>query len=379
MVWSRVVSFASVLACLGCLAPALAPHAQAANAKKYKVFLSMSYTGEAWQEQSKNMLLALTRSKDYKNKVDFEIEVAGADAQKQIQQMNSMIEAGANIIISYPISPTALNRTVKRACAQGVVVMAYDSTIDEPCAHNVHVNNTDQARTQAEWTVKILHGKGNVLMIDGVSGTSANDLRVKAMKETFAKSPGIKILAEEDGQWSMPGARNAITKVLAIHKWQEFNAVVAQTGCYVVGQMEDEAGIPDDKKIPCAGAAANGTRLQMLPAGTKADGATGSYRPMGFPGFSYEVPNTIAATALKAAIDQLDSKAKLPHDIWLPLTNRTNADFKLCTTGSWVEMHAGCNVFTPKLVPDPAWNASVYSPDLPQLGIRAAMDGTPEE
>jgi ribose transport system substrate-binding protein len=377
MTWSQPKSIASAALALA-LTTAIAPAAQA-ETKKYKVFLSMSFTGSTWQEQSKNMLLALAKSKDYKDKVDVEVQVSGPDPQKQIQQMNAMVEAGANIIIAYPISPTALNRTVRRACDQGVVVMAYDSTIDEPCAHNVHVNNIDQATTQAEWLVKAMNGKGNVLMIDGVSGTSANDLRVKAMKAVFDKTPGVKVLAEEDGQWTMPGARNAITKSLAIHKWQDFGGVIAQTGCYVVGQMQDEAGIPDDKKIPCAGSAANGERLQMLPADTKVEGANGSYRPMGFTGFSFEVPNTVAAIALKNAVDELDGKTKLPHDIWVPLTNRTNADFKLCKTGSWEEMHAGCNVFSPSLVPDPAWNASVYSPDLPQLGVNAALSATPEK
>jgi ribose transport system substrate-binding protein len=58
-----------------------------------------------------------------------------------------------------------------------------------------------------------------------------------------------------------------------------------------------------------------------------------------------------------------------------PVTNDT---IKLCATGSWAEMKAGCNTFPPSLVPNPGWYASIYSPDLPEVGFQAALVGEPE-
>src|ERR1700735_3963134 len=124
----------SVLAAGIAAAPAV--HA----AQKHKIFLSMSYVGNDWQTEAANMVKAMAATPDLKDKVDLEVQVAGTDAQKQIQQINSMVQAGAKAIVIYPISPTALNRAIKNACSKGVVVAAYDGEVTEPCAHNVTID-----------------------------------------------------------------------------------------------------------------------------------------------------------------------------------------------------------------------------------------------
>jgi ABC-type sugar transport system, periplasmic component len=125
----------------------MAPSAQAAD-EKFKIFLSMSYIGNDWQAEAANMLKAMALHKDYADKVDLQVQVAGPNAQKQIQQINSMVQAGADAIVVYPISPTALNNAVKNACAKGVVVIAYDSIISEPCAYNVHMTRSSGASSR---------------------------------------------------------------------------------------------------------------------------------------------------------------------------------------------------------------------------------------
>ena len=93
---------------------------------KHKVFLSMSYIGNDWQAEATNMVKALALSKDFVNKVDLQVQVAGPSAQRQIQQINAMVQAGAEAIVVYPISPTALNQVVKNACDKGVKIFAYE-------------------------------------------------------------------------------------------------------------------------------------------------------------------------------------------------------------------------------------------------------------
>src|SRR5580692_6746038 len=82
--------------------------AQAAD-KKFKIFLSMSYIGNDWQAEAANMVKAMAAHKDFADKVDLQVQVAGPNAQRQIQQLNAMVQQGAQAIVVYPISPTALN------------------------------------------------------------------------------------------------------------------------------------------------------------------------------------------------------------------------------------------------------------------------------
>lgn len=346
-------------------------------AEKYKIYLSMSYIGNDWQAEAANMVKALAGSASMRDKVDLRVQVAGPNAQKQIQQINAMVQAGAKAIVVYPISPTALNEAVKAACAKGVVVVAYDGVIDEPCAYNVHVDQYEWGKLTSQWLVDKLGGKGNVVMITGVAGTSVDTLRNKAAKEVFAKYPGIKVVADANGMWSQAVARTELSKIVATHPWDTIDGIWMQAGCYTATAMQSEAGIPDDKLRPCAGEGSNGHRIQMLPVGTKVDGANGTYRPMGLQSISASSQVTPGAMALKMAVDVLDGKTVDKLKLLSPGAV-TNATVKMCDTGSGEELKAGCNAFPPAIVPNPGWFASVYLADLPEVGFQAALVGQPE-
>ena len=358
---------------MGCL---LGGAAQAAD-KKFKIFLSMSYIGNDWQAEASNMLKAMAAHSNYADKVDLQVQVAGPNAQKQIQQINSMVQAGAQAIIVYPISPTALNTAVKNACAKNVVVIAYDSIISEPCAYNVHIDQKKWGQASAQWPADKLHGKGNVVMVNGVPGTTVDTLRIEGAKEVFSRYPDIKIAAEVVGMWSQAVARTELSKVLATRSWDQIDGIWVQAGCYTANSMQIEAGIPEDKLRPCSGEASNGGRIQMLPKDTKVEGANGTYRPMGAPRWSSGSQNFTGALALKLAVDKLEGKT-IPQLTDVPQNIVTNETIKLCQEGSWVEMKAGCNVFQPAIITNPGWFASVFSETTPEVALNAALVGQPE-
>lgn len=373
---SRVRKFAAgALAAVAGMA-LMAPAAQAAE--KFKIFLSMSYIGNDWQAEAANMLKAMAVHKDYADKVDLQVQVAGPNAQKQIQQINSMVQAGAKAIIVYPISPTALNNAVKNACAKGVVVVAYDSIISEPCAYNVHIDQKQWGNKSAEWLVDKLGGKGRVVMMNGVPGTTVDTLRIEGAKEVFAKHPEIEIVAEANGMWSQAVARTELSKILGTRDWDQIDGIWMQAGCYTANSMQNEAGIADDKLKPCAGEASNGGRIQMLPVGTEVEGANGTYRPMGAPRWSSGSQNFTGALAFKLAVDKLEGK-EIPALTDVAQNIVTNENIKLCEEGSWQEMKDGCNAFQPAIIPNPGWFASIYSDLTPEVGLNAALVAQPED
>ena len=351
--------------------------ASASAQDRAKVFLSMSYIGNDWQAEASNMIKAMAASPDVAGKIDLQVQVAGANAQKQIQQINAMVQAGAKAIVVYPISPTALNQVVKNACAKGVMVIAYDAQITEPCAYNVSIDQEEAGRSTAEWLVGKLGGKGNVVAITGVPGTSVDTLRTKAAKAVFARNPGIKIMAEAPGMWSQAVARTELSKILATQSWDKVDGLWMQVGCFTANQMQLEAGAADGTLKPCAGEGSNGGRIQMLPKDAPVEGSNGAYRPMSAPRFSYASPPYSGAYALRLVVDKLDGK-DVPQTTVLPLPIVTNETVKLCRTGTWQEMAEGCNVFQPSAVSNPGWFASIYSAKTPEVGLKAALSSEPE-
>ena len=346
--------------------------------KPYRIYLSMSYIGNDWQAEAENMIKAMAVSPALRNKVDLHVQVSGPNAQRQIQQIDAMIQAGARAIVVYPISPTALDPVIRAACARHIVVIAYDAQVTAPCAYNVHIDQRRAGRVTAEWLAKKLNGKGNVVMMTGVPGTSVDKDRTDAAEQVFKKYPGIHIIAKGVGMWSQPVARTELSKIVATHPWNDINGLWMQVGCYTATAMEKEAGIPDAKLRPCAGEGSNGHRIEMLPATKTVHGAQGPYTPLDVPSISYASPPYSGALALKLAVEKLDGK-NIPKNTILPLPLVTNGTIELCKTGTWENMKAGCNVFQPTAVKNPGWFAAIFSNATPGLGLQAALDAKPEQ
>ena len=112
---------------------------------QYRVALSMSYSGNDWQGEAAN-LLKLTAAKDPRI-TEFKQYISGTQAQNQISQLQQMILKKFDAIVIYPISPTALNQTIKQGCEAGILMMTYDAQVTEPCAHNI---TFDQQRLNAD-------------------------------------------------------------------------------------------------------------------------------------------------------------------------------------------------------------------------------------
>lgn len=368
--WSFLIALLALVLTCGLLSS----NAQAAG-KKYNIYLSMSYIGNDWQSEAKNMVSAM--AKYYSNKVNFHVQVAGTNAQKQIQQINGMVQAGADAIVVYPISPNALNAVVRHACQRGVVVMSYDSKITANCAHNVTINQRKAGRKTAQWLADQLHHKGKIVMVTGVPGTSVNKERTAAAMKVFKKYPKLHIIAKPVGMWSQAVARKKLSQVVATHGWKNINGLWMQIGCYTATSMELKAGIPENKLRPCAGESSNGHRVQMLNPGV-VKGASDTYKPVGLNSISYGSPLYSGALALKMALQKLDGQRQsLPHQTTIPLPLATSDQMKLCKTGSHKDLASGCNVFDPSKVP-PGWLADIYSKKTPELGFQAALNAKPE-
>ncbi len=375
MEWMKRILTLSLVAVFGFV---LGVVPQLVEAKeKHKIFLSMSFIGNDWQAEAANMIKAMAAHSSMADKVDLQVQVAGPNAQRQIQQINAMVQSGADAIVVFPISPTALNNVVKNACAKGVLVFAYDAEITEPCAYNISIDQEEAGRVTAEWLVKQMGGKGDLVVITGVPGTSVDTLRTKAAKEVFAKHPEMNIISEAVGMWSQAVARTELTKILATRKWDDIDGLWMQVGCYTANAMQLEAGKKVEDLIPCAGEGANGGRIQMLPADAKVEGGDCPYCPMNAPRISYASPPYSGALAVKKAVQALEGK-EVPKRIDLPLPIVTNETIKYCETGSWAEMKAGCNAFPPSLVPNPGWFASIFSEETPEVGFAGALVGQPE-
>ena len=108
-----------------------------AGGDKYVVYMSSLNIGNAWQEEAVNLGSAEALMSPYSDCVELRTERTEPDPASQISQIQSMTAAGADAIVTFALSPTAINATFKESCDAGVTVVIYDATVTEPCAYNV--------------------------------------------------------------------------------------------------------------------------------------------------------------------------------------------------------------------------------------------------
>ena len=342
---------------------AMAGLAQPAPAAEppYKVFLDMSYSGNTWQAAAANGIKALAATPPYDKQVEFKTVISGTDVQRQISDLQSMIAAGANAILIYPLSPTALNRVIRQGCEKHVLMFTYDATVTEPCAYNVSNITARYGANSAQWMANQMGGKGELVFNHGVAGTAVTKTYDEQAYYIFGKYPGIQIVAEFYGNWNDGTSQEEVSKILAAHP--HISAIWTVDGTY--GSLQAVIKNRPDQLVTIAGQSNNGYRLLIADPAMQAKGLTG---------VSSSAGPAVGGYAFKVMMEMLTGKQKLTaHNIEYPLPWAEPQDVKVCA-GELFEN--GCNTFPAGKVPPLFIDTSLNGTLLPELSLAAVQNGT---
>jgi ribose transport system substrate-binding protein len=157
------------------------------------------------------------------------VQNAGPDVNTQIAQIRNLIASKVNLLLVNPNSGTALNPVLTEAKNAGIVVIVYDQPVKPPeGVLNVWMNQVWWEAPLAEWLVKQLNGKGNIVYISGIADQPGNIARDQAADEVLAKYPGIKLLTKANGNWDQAAAQQVMTDLLA--SFPTIDGVLTQDG-----------------------------------------------------------------------------------------------------------------------------------------------------
>ena len=146
----------------------------------------------------------------------------------QIQQMRQLVDRGVDALIICCSNPTALNETVKYAYDKGVPVFSMVGYVTSPYAVNSSTNFVVTGRKMGEWLVDEIGKKGNVLVVEGIPGTSTSDSLDRGIKLGLKTAPDVKIVGDVAGMWTDQVAQAEVQKWLANHPG-ELDGVVVQS------------------------------------------------------------------------------------------------------------------------------------------------------
>ena len=131
----------------------------------------------------------------------------------QIQQMRQLVNQGVDALFVCCSNPTALNQTVKYAYNKGVPTFSFTGYLTSPYSVNSSVNYQLAGFEIGKAMAEELGGKGNVLIVEGIPGTSASDSQDRGVKAGLATAPGIKIVGDVAGMWTDQIAQGEVQKM----------------------------------------------------------------------------------------------------------------------------------------------------------------------
>ena len=146
----------------------------------------------------------------------------------QIQQIRQLVDQGVDAVIVCCSNPTALAPSVKYAYDRGVAFFSFTGYVESPYAVNSS-NNYQLGGFQASKALaEQLGGKGNVLVVEGIPGTSGSDSQDRGMKAGLKAYPGIKTVGDVAGMWTDQIGQAEVQKWLATHPGQ-LDGIVVQS------------------------------------------------------------------------------------------------------------------------------------------------------
>ena len=165
------------------------------------------------------------------------------DLTLQLNQLNGMIDQDVDAIMPDPVSATALGPIISRANEKGILTVITNDPAAYPDIITICGDNYTWWEIQVKWLAEKLGGKGDIVVITGVPGNTADILRVRAMEDVLKDYPEINILADAPGWWDGAKAQEAAATLLAsypkIDAWliQDVMAEGVLRACEAAGRI----------------------------------------------------------------------------------------------------------------------------------------------
>lgn len=203
---------------------------KAPDAPPWTIGYASSYAGNTWRAA---VMDRLTQDIFPKWKAmglvdDVIITQSNLNDSVQIQQMRQLVDQGVDAIIVCCSNPTALNATVQYAYERGVPTFSFTGYLTSPYSVNSSVNYQLAGYELGKWMAEEIGGEGNVLVVEGIPGTSGSDSQHRGILAGLDEYEEVEVVGEIAGMWTDQVAQGEVQKWLATNPGQ-LDGIVVQS------------------------------------------------------------------------------------------------------------------------------------------------------
>lgn len=160
------------------------------------------------------------------------------DASRQNRQVKEMIKDGVDGILLIPQNSKECVSAVDAAKESGIPLISVNTKVDsDKITAYVGPDDMEAGELVATAVVKELNESGNIVIIEGPSGQSAQIERMKGIKNVVKDYSNIHIIAKKTANWSRMEAKSVMQKWL--QTFDHIDAVIAENDDMAFGALEE--------------------------------------------------------------------------------------------------------------------------------------------
>lgn len=176
--------------------------------KRAKYIIGVSQCSEdIWRNQQNS---ELRMEANFHEGVELRFVSAHDDSKLQSQQIGDLVKSGIDLLIVAPNQRSSVSPAIDRVYDKGVPVIVFERKTDsQKYSAFVSADNYEMGRQMGRYVVNRLNGKGRVMEVLGLEGSSPAEERHKGFIDAL-KETGVEIVATIQGDWTETKAYEAV-------------------------------------------------------------------------------------------------------------------------------------------------------------------------
>ena len=218
---------------------------------------------DSWRHKMNDEIL---REAMFYNGVSVEIRSAGDDNSKQAEDVHYFMDKGVDLLIISANEAAPMTPIVEEAYQKGIPVILVDRKIlsDKYTAY-IGADNYEIGRSVGNYIASSLKGKGNIVELTGLSGSTPAMERHQGFMAAISKFPDIKLIDKADAAWEREPAEVEMDSMLRRHP--KIDAVYAHNDRIAPGAYQAAKKVGREKEMIFVGIDAlpgKGNGLEMV-------------------------------------------------------------------------------------------------------------------
>lgn len=199
----------------------------------------------------------------------YEVVILNAEqkADLQVSQVETMISDGAAAIVINPVDKVGSAPCIQACVDAGIPVITVNTMVENQDLVTAHVGADDyEAGTlQMQAALELIGGRGNIAVLHGTLGHSAQVTRWAAYQDVVNATEGAKIVADQDSKWKTDIAQT-ITENW-IQSDMDLDAIVCNNDTIAMGAANAIEASGKTGEIQVVGIDAIADALNMVKSG----------------------------------------------------------------------------------------------------------------